>query len=137
MNDRDFLKEAEQNVLNRARDMDLSINLINAFIHRYSSMMPERYARKFGEKMSEAREIIFSAYGETIMDLFMFTGVGGDEATEYAREKMKERFNTEDDGIKYSIMQLLERNGKVSWYNINDEKEFRNQVKEKVKEKLR
>ena len=132
MNDRDFLKEAEQNVLNRARDMDMSLQLMNAFIHKYSTVMPERYARKFGEKMSEAREVLFAAYGEAITDLCMFTGVGGDEATEYAREKMKERFKDEDNHVHYAIMGLLERNGEAHWYKSDDEKEFRNQANEKL-----
>jgi len=133
MNDRDFVKEAEQNVLNRARDMEMSISLIKAFSRRYSSIMPERYSNEFSEKMHEAQKILYAAFCETITDLFMFTGVGGSEAINYAREKMVERFKDEKDSVKYSIMGLLERNGEASWYRSADEEAFRRQANEKLK----
>jgi len=134
MNDKDFLKEAEQNILNRVKDMEMSLSLMGAFTQRYSSVMRDQYAEEFREKMNEARKVLYASFCETITDLFMFTGVGGSEATEYAREKMIERFKDEEGAIRYSIMGLLERNGESSWYKSEDEKAFRKQANEKLKE---
>lgn len=133
-NDRDFIKEAEQNVLNRAREMDMSLKLFDSFAYKYSGFMPERHRKDFSEKMQEVRKVLYSVYAESITELFIFTGVGGEEATNYARDKMKERFKDEPGEVKYAVMGLLERNGKTSWYYNEDEENFRNQVNEKVKE---
>lgn len=132
MSERDYVKEAEQNVLNRARDMDMSMRLFDAFTAKYSRNMPERHRKEFGERMKSVREVLYTVYGEAITELFMFTALGGDEVTEYAREQMRKRFRDEPNEIKYAIMGLLERNGDASWYYSEDEEGFRSQVNEEL-----
>lgn len=127
----DFIKEAEQTVLNRVKDLDVTIRLIDAIVYRYANQtMPERWRTKFADAMGECRSIVYSVYGEALRDLFVFTGVGGEQAKEYAIEAFVRRFGDED--VRYDIMGLLSSTGETPTYRSADEAEFRRQAKELI-----
>ena len=132
MEHKDYTKEAEQNVLNRAQDMKMAVELLRSFTSKYMTVMDTQHQKAFFEAMDEAVKVVQSAYADNIVNLFIFTGIGGSEALEYARQQLKERFRPEEDSVKMEIMSLLSRNGEVSWYRNEIRDEFNRQMLDKI-----
>jgi len=135
MSKRNYIKEAEQNVVNVARAYQDFLDVLDALAVFGNNYCNEYIGgKKFFEGLAMMREAAYHEYTNASMNAMMFTGVGGEEATKYAREKFERAFGKRD-GIKYSVMQFLDQYGRhPGSYMTNDEEEFRKQVDEKLKE---
>jgi len=129
----DFVKEAEKNCVNVAKNMSDMLNVIKA-LERFGSKFfsydsIEKSAYQKGVNL--IREAIYARYIESISNCFLFVGVGGEDAAAYSKEKFKELFGKEEN----AIMQLLDEHGTYpSWYESDKEEKFREQAKKKLEE---
>ena len=135
---KNYIKEAERNVINNAKycqDVLMVVDALRRFTYKFmdSRTDSDRYIRA-QEAINQLRDAIYDQMNENIARCFVFTGVGGEDALNYSREKFKEHFG-EENGERYIIMHFLEEGGNLpmSW-NSQEEKEFREQAKQKSKQ---
>jgi len=81
------LKKAEQNVINVCKELELAMKYIDAMANFGNVFFDRSESTKFFEGVSLTREAIYSQFTKRILNVLMFTGVGGEEAIKYAREK--------------------------------------------------
>lgn len=132
MSDRDFLQEAEQNLINVARAHREAIQFLEALTQFGNTYCQDHIGKKeFFEGLQKMRYAICDELDNQNSKLLLFAGVGGEETNEYAREQFKEWF---DGDTRYGVMQFLTKNGRSpGWWNAEDEDEFRRQAKEKIR----
>jgi len=129
-----LIKQAEQNCLNTAKDLQELLFIIDALSRAGSKMFDTSYRQNnelddFAKGIELIRKSIYTKYTHAIMNCFMFTGVGGDEAIEYAYEQFVERFGED----KYIIMDLLEKHGNIpSRWSCDDEENFSKEAKKLI-----
>ena len=125
-----LIKQAEQNVLNICKEMELAIDALDAF-KRFGNRALKDYISK--PKFFEGLELMFQAvrqeYVEQISRCFALSGVGGKESHAYAKSRAKDYF-----GGNYEIMSFLDRWGAMGSYKSDLEKEFKTQLKNAIKE---
>jgi len=132
-----LVKQAEQNCLNVAKDLQELLNIIDALSRAGSNMFDASYNQNndlndFSKGIGLIRKAIYTKYTHSIMNCFMFTGVGGEEAIEFAYEQFVERFGED----KYIIMNLLNRYGNIPpRWNCDDEENFRKEAKKLINNK--
>lgn len=123
---RSYVKQAEQNVLNICRELELVIEALAAFGNFGSTVLKSHRGRdKFFEGLRLMESVLRQEYLEQILNCIVIIGVGGEEATKYAREKAKKYF-----GGNYHIMSFLDKWGHISFYKESDEKEFKKEIEE-------
>lgn len=131
-NKKNFIKEAEQNVLNYCKELYDFIKVLDGFFRIGNNFLQtEENKNDFFAGLKMMRYAIYDQYIRAINMTFNIVGVGGKEAFEYAKERAKEAF-----AENHAIMQYLNKYCDYPpYYNASDEKEFRNQLKEKMENK--
>lgn len=126
-----YLKQAEQNVVNRAKVYNDFLEIIDAFSRFGNKVCNDRTSKdKFFQGLQLIRDAIYAEQSMALRECFYFVGVGGKEAESYSREMFKKVF-----GEDYSIMQFLDQWGNIpSSYKISTEEEFRFECKKKIEE---
>lgn len=132
-----LLKQAEQNIINTAREMNDMIKIIDAISHAGGRMFSQQNTinEDFVNGIGLLRKAFYEKYIKAISDAFMFVGVGGEKAAEYSREKFKEYFEND----MQCIMVLLEKYGNVphSYKSIDKENLYKEANKTIKKMKMR
>jgi hypothetical protein len=116
-----FLKQAEQNVINQARAWSEALVFVDALYNFGSNACHEWIGKKqFFEGLQMIRNAMYAEQADAIRNCFVLSGIGGEEAKAFAREKFKESF-----GGKYCVIQFLNAWGHMpSSFSPKDEKEF-------------
>jgi hypothetical protein len=133
MKKKNYIKQAEQNVLNNVKycqDLLQVIDSLNSFVNHYVDDYGER-GTKARTAIASLRSVIIDQMNEHISKCFIFTGVGGEEVLEFSREMFKKHFGED----RYVVINFLTRNGRIphSWQK-EEEETFREQCKEKIKQ---
>jgi hypothetical protein len=135
-NNKSFLKQAEQNVVNDAKycqDVLHIIDALRSFTYQYMDKQidGERYKRAT-DGLNQFRDAIYDQLNNNLARCFMFSGVGGEEAAKYSQEKFKEHFNEEN---RYAVMHFLTKGGyHPHCWSGDTENKFRKEAQEKIKE---
>lgn len=125
-----MIKQAEQNVLNICKEMELAMDALKAFEYFGNKATKQYIGREeFFQGLGMMRSALRKEYMEQISRCFALVGVGGEEATKYARKKAKDYF-----GGNYEIMSFLDKWGDVGRYMADDEKQFGEELQEALKE---
>lgn len=129
---KDYIREAEQNVVNICKVFVEIRKIVDCLATIGNKYCHDHIAKddffKGVQTISRALDI---EHANAIHNCFIFTGIGGEEALEYARESFKETF---DSDYQY-IMRFLSKWGqRTTFYDSDVEKEFRKQAKEKIKD---
>jgi len=127
-----FIKKAEKNVVNTAKELSDSIEIFKALSGMGNMIKNEEGKNKYFDGLSKMRTAIYEQYIEAISNCFIFAGVGGKEAQKFSRELFKKRFNPND---RIVVMNFLEKWGHVprSW-KIVDEKILRDEAMQLIEE---
>ena len=128
----DLIKKAEKEIVKTCRAYEEMFKVIES-LQRFGNRACKDHVGKkeFFEGLFLMENAVHREYVHSVRNLFMLAGVGGDDALQYSREKIEEWFGKDNT----HIMSFLEEWGDVpSWYKDEDEKEFRKQCKEKIKE---
>ena len=128
---KDFVKAAEKNCVNIAKHMNDMFQVVSAMEAFGSRFLDERYEGEDFQKGTRLiRNALYVKYMRSICDCFLFVGVGGKEAEKYSKEQFAKLFGNEEN----AIMNLLDQYGNYpSWYDVDEEDEFRKQAKKKIK----
>lgn len=123
---RSLIEEAEQNVLNICKEMELAMDALMAF-ERFGNQATKHHLgrNQFFEGLNMMRTALRKEYMEQISRCFALSGVGGEEAANYAKKKARDYF-----GGNYELMSFLDKWGNLGSYNIADEKQFKEELKE-------
>lgn len=129
---KNYLKEAEKNLVNQAvafRDM---LNVIEALGNFGNRACKEHIGRPdFLEGLTMMRRAIYAEYAHTTSELLMFAGVGGKDALAFARQKFEDLFGTD----KYFIAHFLTKWGQPpGWVKTEDEEGLRAEAKERIRQ---
>ena len=125
-----YLKQAEQNVVNRAKAYNDFLEIIDALSMFGSKACSSKSKDKFFQGLQLMRDAIYEDQSMALRECFYFVGVGGKEAESYSRKMFKTVF-----GEDYSIMQFLERWGNLpTSYSSLIEEEFRDECRKKIEE---
>jgi len=132
---RDFVKEAEQNIVNQAVFFKDLISVIDILGRATRSYFPE-YNNRDKEDFSKGMNLIYSAlhsqYVKRQSDLLIFASIGGEEAKQFSLNKFKEMYG-KDAEERYSIMHFLDKFGNTPANWLTDEEEqFREQLAGKL-----
>lgn len=126
-----LIKKAEKNILFAAKEAELTIKFIDALSNYGNKAFPRHdtdMCIHFFEGLQMMRNAVYTLYMHKIVDCFNLVGVGGRDVINYSKEKMKKIF---DDKYNYHVMQFLDKYGNIkSHYSEEDEKDFRQEVKE-------
>ena len=132
-NQRKYLEEARQNVLNLAYDLDLTMKALDSFRsagYKYFDPMrqEDRDRNEFFTGLAMMRNALLNRYNQQMANCFALVGVVNPEMIEFAKKKFKERF-----GGDYSIMEFLDKNGHLpsSWLS-SEADEFKKEVAEEL-----
>lgn len=94
MNDKDTIKELEARVIERAKFWDGFINLLIRLRDEGMRMADssswwkaDLHEQEFKEGMQRAINAAYAAQQKELAECFMLAGVGGKQATEFARER--------------------------------------------------
>ena len=134
----DLVKMAEQNVLNRVREAKDWIAIIGVLRVAGDTFFPridtDPIRKAWCDGLVMAENALYYALCKYQADALIFTGVGGKEATQYGREKFRERFGL--DGKKgYEVMSLLQEHLQLpKFYFTKDEIEFRRQAEQRYRD---
>ena len=125
----DLVKRCEQNTINIAKSFKEALNVLTAFSNMGNRYCKDYIAKKqFFEGLTMMSKALQIELAHAILNCFAFTGVGGKEALKYAREQFEETFVGKE---KYMVMHFLDTYGqRPSFYNEEDDKELRKQLKE-------
>jgi hypothetical protein len=125
----DLVKQCEQNTINIAKSFKEALSALTAFSNMGNQYCKDHIAKKqFFEGLTMMNKALQIELAHAILDCFAFTGVGGEEALKYAREQFEETFVGKE---KYMVMHFLDTYGqRPSFYNEEDDKELRKQLKE-------
>ena len=125
-----YLKQAEQNVVNRAKAYNDFLEIIDALSRFGIKACSSQSKDKFFQGLQLMRDAIYTDQSMALRECFYFVGVGGKEAESYSKEMFKNAF-----GEDYSIMQFLEKWGNIPIsYSALVEEEFRDECKQKIEE---
>ena len=134
----DLVKMAEQNVLNRVREAKDWIAIIGVLRVAGDTFFPridtDPIRKAWCDGLVMAENALYYVLCKYQADALIFTGVGGKEATQYGREKFRERFGL--DGKKgYEVMSLLQEHLQLpNFYFTKDEIEFRRQAEQRYRD---
>jgi Mn-dependent DtxR family transcriptional regulator len=125
---RDYVKEAEENLVNICKTFKDFFSIVNAMQHfGYCYCSSEQNEKLFFEGLSKIRAAMLEEHRRAEALLLGFVGVGGSKAKEYSIEKFKEYFDEDD---RQTVMHFLDRFGQVPHtYLTEDDKKFREQAK--------
>lgn len=132
-NQRNYLEEARQNVLNLAYDLDLTMKALDSFRsagYKYFDLMrqEDRDRNDFFAGLDMMRNALLNRYNQQMANCFALVGVANPEMLEFAKKKFEERF-----GGDYSIMEFLDKNGHLpsSWLS-SEADEFKKEIAEEI-----
>lgn len=130
----DYVKQAEQNILNvclHLRGLNEIIDILRFRSSKYCDPNRKRY-KKLQKGFDMIAEAMYDEQCEQVSKLFMFAGIGGEEALKYSRNEFKRIFSENE---RMMIMDMLDKNGRTpnSWFT-EAENEFRKQAKELIEE---
>ena len=135
MGNKNYVKEAEKNVVRIAKHLDDMFKVVDAlerFGNKFFIYQNARDRDLFFAGVQNIRDALYSRYTFMLSQCFNFVGVGGEEAKKYSFEKFKEQFGD----TLYSVMHFLDQYGNhPSWYAAEVDKEFRKQAKELIEKK--
>jgi hypothetical protein len=132
MGDTDLVKQAEKNVVNLAKELQLVLNFMDDLANVGNRLCRQYVGQEeFFQGLKLMRNAIRKEFCEAIRDCFAFAGVGGEEAIQYAKKEFLRMFKADDTGkLPYSVMQFLE-----TWchhpgkYYAADEEKFKEELK--------
>lgn len=129
---KNYIKEAEQNLVNQAVAFQDIFKILEALERFGNTACKEHVGKnKFFDGLNTIKQAIYSEYVHTTSQLLMFTGIGGENALKFARQRFEDIFGQD----RYAIMQFLDKWGQIpGWYKTTDEEEFRTETKKKIKE---
>ncbi len=129
---RDFLKEADKNIVAIAREWEDASSFCTALQNFGNKACHEHIARnKFFKGLAMVQDAIRYEQAEALANCFMFVGAGGEEATRLSKEKFKKVFSEDERQV---VMYFLGAHGQLPHaYSDTDDKEFRAQAKKVVK----
>ena len=109
-----LLKQAEQNVVNRAKAYNDALEFVDALAN-FGNRACREYVGKseFFEGLKLIRSAIRAEQSEAIRECFYFAGVGEGEAAEYSKQLFKHVF-----GGKYQVMSFLDQWGGIRLHGI-------------------
>lgn len=123
-----LIKEAEQNVLNICKELELAMQALDGFKTFGNRALKDYNSQpQFFEGLNIMRRAVRHEYTEQILRCFALSGVGGEGASKYAVQKAKDYF-----GNGYEIMSFLDKWGALGSYKSDLEKEFKQQLKEEL-----
>lgn len=133
---KDFIKEAEQNLVNQAvffRDLLSIVEFLNRVGYMHFPKYENRDRDDYFKGLSMIRNALQSQYVNRQSNLLGFVAIGGKKAKEYSLNEFKNTYG-EDVEDRYMIMHLLDKYGSLPdrWLS-DDEKEFRQQIADKLK----
>ena len=125
--EKDYLKEAEENVVKTAKYFDDLFKILDALANFGNRACHEHIGKKyFLEGLQQMRYGLLQEFYKATSDCFMFSGVGGEKCAEYSRKMFKEHFVSKD---QYVIINFLEEfNQHPGQWVAYDENEFRVQA---------
>lgn len=102
-----LLKQAEQNVVNRAKAFNDALAFVDA-LRNFGNRACREYVGRddFFKGLELIRKAIRAEQSEAIRECFYLVGVGGKEAEEYSKQMFKRVFSG-----KYQIMGFLDQWG--------------------------
>ena len=127
-----YIKKAVKKAIKNAKYFDDMFSVLDALNEFGNKACHDHVGKeKFFKGLQEMRYALLNEYAYTMHNAFIFTHCSN-ELQEYSKEKFKEYFSEEH---RYNIMKFLEDFNSVpfSW-SVLDEKEFRAQAKELIKE---
>ncbi len=129
---RDFLKEADHNIVTTAREWEDASSFCTALQNFGFKACHEHIAKnKFFKGLAMMQDAIRHEQAEALANCFMFVGTGGEEATRLSKEKFKKVFSEDERQV---VMHFLEAHGQLPHaYSGIDDKEFRAQAKKVTK----
>jgi hypothetical protein len=134
---KDLIKEAEENIINQAvffKDLLSIVEFFNRVGYRYFPQYENRDKDDYFKGLYMMRDALQSQYVTKHANLLGFVAIGGEKAKEYSLNEFKSMYgeNVEE---RYMIMHLLNKYGAVpnGWVS-DDEKEFRKQIADRLKE---
>jgi len=131
--EKSLLKQAEQNAVNRAKEMTDMLQVVDALAGAGSRMftLPDQVS-DFSQGLKLIRKAFYAKYTQAIVDCFTFVGVGGEEAAKYSREAFESLFDEEE---RFCVMRLLENYGNVPHsYQTSEDQALRNEAREALKD---
>lgn len=128
MSEKNYIKEAEANVIRIAKSFEDFLSILDAFANFGNRMCHQHIGKgQFFDGLSMMRSAIYKEYRNALANCFIFVGIGGEEAIEYSRKKFEEMFNEDE---RYVIMDFLDKYGQIpNSYDIEKEEGFRRQAK--------
>lgn len=102
-----LLRECERNVVNAAVSFEAILGVLDGLRNFGFRACNDHLGKsRFFEGLELMRNAVYIEYVNAQRNCLLFTGVGGEEAKAYAKEKFAEQF-----GGKYNIMQFLDEWG--------------------------
>ena len=104
----DFIRQAEQNVLNHAQFMHDALRLLDNIGYQISSSL-QRYPssrEKFCKGFDMMRDAVAIELAYSMSDCLSIVGIGGEKALAYSRERAKEMFGDKNK----AVLQWLDEN---------------------------
>lgn len=130
-----MLKQAEKNVIKQAALLQETLDYIDALRNAFYKIFDsnaynaEKTQQMFVEGLNLARQAVYAKYCENITRCFSLVGIGGEEVTEFCKQKAKERFNND----RLCIMSYLDKHGHMpSWIKTEDIEQLKQEIKDKL-----
>ncbi len=129
---RDFLKEADKNIVAIAREWEDASSFCTALQNFGNKACHEHIAKnKFFKGLAMVQDAIRHEQAEALATCFTFVGTAGEEATRLSKEKFRKVFSKDD---RQLVMHFLTAHGQLPHgYSDTDDKEFRAQAKKVTK----
>jgi hypothetical protein len=126
-----MIKEVERRVIETARFHDDVLKAIDAFanlgrIMRYDQTL---YA-EFHAAIAQLRSAVYKNQAFALKTCFELVGVGGEQAAQYSRDRMRELFVSNTTGGKRSLLHFLESMNSIPTSWEEDEKQLRKEFED-------
>ena len=131
-NPESLLKECEKNVVNTAVAFETILSVLDGLGNFGVRACNEHLGRpKFFEGLGLMRDGVYIEYVNAQRNCLLFTGVGGEDAKAYAKEKFTEQFSG-----KYNIMRFLDQWGhRPSCFDSVIEEQLKAEAKEAIEKR--
>lgn len=134
---RDFVKEAEQNLVNQAiffRDLLDVVEFFSKVGNTYFPMYDKRDKEDYFKGLYMMRNALQSQYINKQSNLLGFVALGGKKAKEYSLNEFRSMYGEEVED-RYMIMHFLSKHGGLpDRWKSDDEEMFRKQMADKLKD---
>lgn len=128
---RPLLRQAEQNVINQAKAWSDAIEFLDALSNFGNIACHEHIGRaEFFEGLKKMRRAMWQEQSEAIRNCFTLSGVGGEAAAAFSRERFKDVFSG-----KYQVVQFLNKWGHCpSYYTVDEMDRLKSEAKDAIED---